>query len=471
LRCGTAVAGAKTDSAQDPSASAFLAAAAATAPPSASAADVGSASPARATASAPTEHSIVKVLAAPSASANRVESPAATQSEQIGQRVGTHGKILAISAVAKFAIAGTLAIGIVAGGIYVFGSLRARVGEKNNSVAAPSVGGETIRSAPASAVSAQVQANLSQPKEAAISPTSVAPHPELSIKLTEIMRAAAAGDWNRVRDQSQGVAVVHGDRRRARAANTEGIKALNVSDYATAVQYFRTGSEADPGDIEIRNNLGYARLKAGNPSGAMQTLNDLLGLVPDRTSAWANLSESLATIGDSDGGKVCMRVAVFFSANREKTVNFLRQTAETHSNLEFRKIAVDVLESIASIPDTAVQMPPAQVGGSQARTRGESSADGGLRKQQIEQRRKLEEAAQRERMTAEAADQSKRREEAMIAGIIGEGERCFAEKKFDCSISSANAALRIAQYDSRALSLRQRALAEQRRALQGIRIE
>lgn len=57
-----------------------------------------------------------------------------------------------------------------------------------------------------------------------------------------------------------------------------------------------------------------------------------------------------------------------------------------------------------------------------------------------------------------------------LAAIVTEGEGCFNKKKFDCAISAAGSALRLDPSYGRAVDLKRRAEAEQKRALDSISI-
>lgn len=70
----------------------------------------------------------------------------------------------------------------------------------------------------------------------------------------------------------------------------------------------------------------------------------------------------------------------------------------------------------------------------------------------------------------DAAMEQRRKDDSNISSILDDGEACFQARKLDCAISSSNAALRIRDGDQRALSLRERARAEQARALDSITI-
>lgn len=59
---------------------------------------------------------------------------------------------------------------------------------------------------------------------------------------------------------------------------------------------------------------------------------------------------------------------------------------------------------------------------------------------------------------------------AALAGDLGEGERCFEQKRYDCAISSANAVLRIEPGNKRAKNLKRQAEQEQAQAMRAITI-
>ena len=71
----------------------------------------------------------------------------------------------------------------------------------------------------------------------------------------------------------------------------------------------------------------------------------------------------------------------------------------------------------------------------------------------------------------EVATEQRRKDDSNISSILEDGEACFQARKFDCAISSSNAALRIRDGDQRALSLKERAKADQEKALKSITIQ
>ena len=92
------------------------------------------------------------------------------------------------------------------------------------------------------------------------------------------------------------------------------------------------------------------------------------------------------------------------------------------------------------------------------RRRESERADQERQKKEVEQR----EVARRE--------EEGRRARVALDSVLEEGEICFNQKKFDCAIASANAALKMSQQDVRAIRLREKAEDGQRRALSSITI-
>ena len=83
-------------------------------------------------------------------------------------------------------------------------------------------------------------------------------------------------------------------RRQARAANEQGRGALQESRVADAVQAFQAAYKANPTDVEIINNLGFAYLFQSDLQAAELWLLRALILSPGRSIAWANLGHVYA---------------------------------------------------------------------------------------------------------------------------------------------------------------------------------
>ena len=388
----------------------------------------------------------------------------------------SHAKTVVLAAGVKFLITAVLSVGIGAAGIYGFVQWRSNSSSKAATVSmsadahpkADSSRHATPSTAqPGAPVAANAAPNASKAggsfetsgQPAAVRPPNAAEVPApaavrtfaLDARLSGLMHAADSADWNRVREQSQEIkkntTVIHGDRRQARAANTEGLKALNSGDYADAISKLQAGVRADPGDVEVRNNLGYAQLKAGNHGDAIATLAQLLLMVPDRTSAWANLSETQGGIGDLIAARSSLRLAVYFSSNRERTVTFLNQAAESHTNEQYRGVVAEILQNISSIPIDVAPKPE--------------------KKASVAPVAALPVPVKTGTSTQPAPS-------VAIAGLLDalkEGYLCLQSKRYDCAIASANVVLRLDPSNTQAQELRQKAKEEQDKAIGGIKVQ
>ncbi|MBI3375497.1 MAG: tetratricopeptide repeat protein [Betaproteobacteria bacterium] len=378
----------------------------------------------------------------------------------------------------KILAIGVLVVGIAAAGIFAFDQWRSK--NSSESTASSSTGetgkADTSRNAIPSAVRSTTPgptpltpgAPKGEGRPEALEKTVSAPVPKsvdasvpaptrpssLDQKLSELIRAADSEGWNQVRALSvaikQSVSVTHGDRRVARAANSDGLKALNSGNYASAVSTLQAGVQADPGDVEVRNNLGYAQLKAGKRGDAIATLEQLLLQVPDRTSAWANLSEALTDAGDLATAKSCLRIAVYFSSNRERTATFLSQTAESHPSQQFRSLVAEVLQNISAIPNDVAPKPEKKAVARLATPTPVSPGTG---------------------TNSQATSADNRPGIAEIRDALREGYVCLQSKRYDCAITSANVVLRFEPSNGQAQELRRKAKDEQEKAIGGIKVE
>jgi Flp pilus assembly protein TadD len=111
-----------------------------------------------------------------------------------------------------------------------------------------------------------------------------------------------------------------GDKKLARKLNSEALEALRAKDYSQGVSLLHKAHEANPADIEVSDNLGYAQLLAGNPGKAEAQEMITLQYAPERASAWANLAEASAR-----QGKTKQAIAAYLAGYRlsKKPESFL----------------------------------------------------------------------------------------------------------------------------------------------------
>lgn len=299
---------------------------------------------------------------------------------------------------------------------------------------------EATASAPAAAAAKSDDAPV---ESVATTPAAAKP----SLPLASVLLLAKDGEWGKVDEQvalvrSQPLVAEMGDRKAARASNNQGLAFLKGNDFAAATTAFERGVSLDGSDIEVRNNLGYALLKAGLNDEAIAVLGRVLLQAPDRSSAWANLSE--AAVNYKEMSLSALQVAVHFSANRDKTLTYLRQSAESHPQASYRGIASAVLANVDAIPanpNDRPQQPKAQTVAVTTALQVRPS---------VPERDELADA---------------------IAQMVAEGEGCFVRKQYGCAITNASNVLRMKPSSASAQQLKMRSESAQAEAMRNIEIK
>jgi len=132
-----------------------------------------------------------------------------------------------------------------------------------------------------------------------------------------------------------------GDRAKARRLNEEGLAALNTSNATEAVRLFTEAATADPGSEEIQSNLAYAYSLAGNFVQAVNTANIALTINPRRTSVWAPLAVTFTKMHDRPRALGAMWLAYQFSADKQKTLDFMSNRLKTETDPEVLQMYTD----------------------------------------------------------------------------------------------------------------------------------
>jgi tetratricopeptide (TPR) repeat protein len=112
-----------------------------------------------------------------------------------------------------------------------------------------------------------------------------------------------------------------GNRKIARAANDRGLVYLQSGRILDAAAAFLEAHVANPADVEIVNNLGYAYLLSNDPISAEEYLLLALTMRWDRSAAWGNLGQAYVK-----KGQMADAIASFNNAYR-----FSRDLNQTHS--------------------------------------------------------------------------------------------------------------------------------------------
>ncbi len=120
-----------------------------------------------------------------------------------------------------------------------------------------------------------------------------------------------------------------GDRKAARKLNDTAIALMSEKKYTEAIPVLQEANKTDPSDIEIMNNLAYARIEEGitenNFTQAKTALVNTLQLKPERAQAWANLGRTFALEGNETAATNCYINFFRFAENKDKALSRLQE--------------------------------------------------------------------------------------------------------------------------------------------------
>lgn len=170
----------------------------------------------------------------------------------------------------------------------------------------------------------------------AIAPLQAGPYDQAFSAVRKMTAQSAQNDEaavNAARQQLESLLKpAHQNVKDARTLNQQGLDALKRNDYPAAAAAFQQAQQADPADVEVAGNLGYAQLKLGQLKRAEHQLAYAISLAPGRSSSWFNLGQVYGAQGEIDQATGAFANAYRFSQNRPKTAEFLRQALMAPEN-------------------------------------------------------------------------------------------------------------------------------------------
>jgi TPR repeat protein len=171
--------------------------------------------------------------------------------------------------------------------------------------------------------------------------------------LEDFIKLSSSNDWSAIDSKLHTLTTVNfpvGDKKLARELNKAGLAFFTGNEFDKAITEFEKASQANRGDIEVRNNLGYAELRAGHYDKAAGYFIDTLIMDPTRANAWSNLAELLAERGYTAASTSALRLAVHFSRNKTKTIEFLSGDPSQIPSEKLRQVISAALPSLKDIP-------------------------------------------------------------------------------------------------------------------------
>jgi tetratricopeptide (TPR) repeat protein len=153
-----------------------------------------------------------------------------------------------------------------------------------------------------------------------------------------------------------------GDRKAARQANGSGLAFLRKGSASAAASLFEQGVGADPVDVEIVNNLAFARHKSGDLPGAKAAAIASVALAPQRANAWAASASVYADMGQRNEAIAAFLLTFRYSKNQQKTIEIMSDLRNDPSvSFEVNDAASAALAKFAKVavgPDQVGEIQP-----------------------------------------------------------------------------------------------------------------
>ena len=111
----------------------------------------------------------------------------------------------------------------------------------------------------------------------------------------------------------------------------EGRQLLESNKFPEAIALFEKAIAEDSSNYLPRSLLGRTLSRTGKSDAARLVLVDALVMEPDRGATWLSAAEMFAEIGKPEEAGSALKLAIFFSTNRETALQFLQDKARFQS--------------------------------------------------------------------------------------------------------------------------------------------
>ena len=142
-----------------------------------------------------------------------------------------------------------------------------------------------------------------------------------------------------------------GDRQMARPLNVAALAALKKGKFSQAAELLRQALQADPSDVEISDNLGYALQMMGRYEESESQQIAVLQYAPERASAWSNLADVSSHLGKSRQAVGAYIKAHRFSRKPEVFLGYLRKNVDNPDYAAARNNLLEAIQKIEAVKD------------------------------------------------------------------------------------------------------------------------
>ena len=145
-----------------------------------------------------------------------------------------------------------------------------------------------------------------------------------------------------------------GNRKIARSLNDQAIT-LNISEISKSLSLLRQAHDADPSDAEIADNLGMVLRLSQNYDESEAQLMKVIGIWPNRQTAWANLAQTLSLKNKRREAIGAYLASYMVSKNQEKVFEVYKRIVDDpleREDPQLRKdlkVVLDIIQSSSNL--------------------------------------------------------------------------------------------------------------------------
>ena len=145
-----------------------------------------------------------------------------------------------------------------------------------------------------------------------------------------------------------------GNRKIARSLNDQAIT-LSISEISKSLSLLRQAHDVDPSDAEIADNLGMVLRLSQNYDESEAQLMKVIGIWPNRQTAWANLAQTLSLKNKRREAIGAYLASFMVSKNQEKVFEVYKRIVDDpleREDPQLRKdlkVVLDIIQSSSNL--------------------------------------------------------------------------------------------------------------------------
>lgn len=141
-----------------------------------------------------------------------------------------------------------------------------------------------------------------------------------------------------------------GDNSASKGLVSQGDQAISSGNIQGAIEAYSKAVTADESNIDARVAWGYAQYRGGNHAPAVTILGQALVAEPDKARAWLYVAEVFAEMGKEEPSLSALKLAVYFSKNREAALAAIKSDTDTIKSRRFGDLINKNINGLTALP-------------------------------------------------------------------------------------------------------------------------